>query len=272
MYYERTIQAASGGFGEYEASTEKPASADLWADEEDLLSAIRNNISADVFELGRDELPEGLEDIRGRIRGQPARVFGYVEEDHGELRATYFGISEAIGRIEVSLYSADGDWHADDTDTESAVEAGVRALYPEAQTISVSTRPDDGADVVAVDGDRQSPEARRIEERLTDWRSQAEEEAMERDAREYAVLQYGAAFFGMGSTPEAARQDAQEWLDDGNDSDSTIHDYVRGAGLVAGRLYVVRVTPRLAEAIRQRGGDVSHELRADGVFDVVPRG
>jgi len=48
-----------------------------------------------VVELGVDDLPEGCEDIRGRIHCQPARVFA-VEESNiygsGETGWTYIGI------------------------------------------------------------------------------------------------------------------------------------------------------------------------------------
>ena len=35
---------------------------------------------ADLYELGVDELPEGIEDIRGRIQNEAARVFGWLDE------------------------------------------------------------------------------------------------------------------------------------------------------------------------------------------------
>jgi hypothetical protein len=36
--------------------------------------------SADLYELGVDELPDDIEDIRGRIQGAPARVFAWLDE------------------------------------------------------------------------------------------------------------------------------------------------------------------------------------------------
>jgi hypothetical protein len=47
-----------------------------------------------LYELGVDELPDDIEDIRGRIYGAPARVFGWLDEQGG---AQYAGIVE-LGR------------------------------------------------------------------------------------------------------------------------------------------------------------------------------
>jgi hypothetical protein len=64
--------------GEYQAGE---SDAEAWDDESDLLDAMRNDVTpADLYELGVDELPEGIEDIRGRIQNEAARVFGWLDE------------------------------------------------------------------------------------------------------------------------------------------------------------------------------------------------
>jgi hypothetical protein len=65
--------------GEYQVGE---SNAEAWDDEGDLLDAMRDGIApADLYELGVDELPEGIEDIRGRIQNEPARVFGWLDEE-----------------------------------------------------------------------------------------------------------------------------------------------------------------------------------------------
>jgi len=64
-----------------------------WADEGDLLSECSQNVGS-LYELGVDELPDGLEDIRGSIHNQAGRIFGYFGDSGGELLARYFAIVE----------------------------------------------------------------------------------------------------------------------------------------------------------------------------------
>lgn len=89
MYYEISITPANAGFGEYQTS---PVNGDGWADEYDLEMAMRGN--ADLYELGVDELPEGVDDIRGRIHNEPGRVFAAVGQDG---MVAYTGIVEFGG-------------------------------------------------------------------------------------------------------------------------------------------------------------------------------
>lgn len=89
MFFQVTIVPASSGFGEYQCL---PINGEGWVDEQDLLDEITSN-NDHVFEL-TDEivasvLPGQAEDIRGRIHGQPERVFAIVD---GE-RVSYFGIT-----------------------------------------------------------------------------------------------------------------------------------------------------------------------------------
>jgi hypothetical protein len=66
------------------------SNGEIWDEEGDLLDAMRDAIApADLYELGVDELPDDIEDIRGRIQGEPARVFAWLDEEGG---AHYTGI------------------------------------------------------------------------------------------------------------------------------------------------------------------------------------
>lgn len=89
-YTECTIQPASGGFGEYDVTR-----GDTWDDETALFDAIIANEHDGIAELGVDDLPEGIEDIRGRIHNEPSRVFASLRHFDLEYEApTYFGIDE----------------------------------------------------------------------------------------------------------------------------------------------------------------------------------
>lgn len=92
MFYEQTIQPHHAGFGQYQQSGEL---GEGWTMDSDLLQEIASNIESEVFELGHDDLPAGMEDIRGLIQGGiravSERVFGYLAEDGS---ATYFAIVE----------------------------------------------------------------------------------------------------------------------------------------------------------------------------------
>lgn len=92
MYHEVTIQAASGGFGQYEANLCDVG--DGWADETDLAHEMADGCD-EMIEIEDDaELPDGVEDIRGRIRNAPDRVFACrTGEDW-----TYHGTTNRDGR------------------------------------------------------------------------------------------------------------------------------------------------------------------------------
>lgn len=87
MYKEIVIAPCASVFGKYQASE---FNGDTWEDEQDLLDAMRNTDFI-LYELGVDDLPGGLEDIRGHIHNEPTRVFGYVDEQD---ISRYVGISE----------------------------------------------------------------------------------------------------------------------------------------------------------------------------------
>ena len=54
-------------------------------------AAIFSKIDGDVYELGVDILPQGVEDIRGKIHNNPERVFAV--KDGSEIY--YFGLNAA---------------------------------------------------------------------------------------------------------------------------------------------------------------------------------
>lgn len=96
MYYFQTIQPHHAGFNQWQQSHELNNG---WAMDSDLIQEIADNLSGvELFELGKDELPEGLEDIRGNILGGTPRetilsesIFGYLGED---AQPVYFAIVE----------------------------------------------------------------------------------------------------------------------------------------------------------------------------------
>ena len=86
-YQTISIRPTSAGFGEYECT---PDRGEIWADMDDLLQEARLSMG-EIYELGIDSLPEGLEDIRGRIHEEPAKAYGVIDPDGS---AHYFGIDE----------------------------------------------------------------------------------------------------------------------------------------------------------------------------------
>lgn len=85
MYYEVSIIPASGGFGEWQT---QPINGEGWADYSDLEMEMRT--AGELYELGVDELPDGVQDIRGRIHNEPSHVFAIVDGDC----VSYTGITE----------------------------------------------------------------------------------------------------------------------------------------------------------------------------------
>lgn len=77
-FFEQTISSANGGFGEFQAN---PINGEGWADDWDLAQEMAQGAAGELLELGTDALPAGVEDIRGRIHNEPARVFVMVYAD-----------------------------------------------------------------------------------------------------------------------------------------------------------------------------------------------
>lgn len=87
MYKECVISPHHSGFemfqcGEYNGPE--------WANENDLINEMRNN-EFELYELGVDDLPTNIVDIRGSIYNEPNRIFGYI--DHQGI-TRYVGISD----------------------------------------------------------------------------------------------------------------------------------------------------------------------------------
>ena len=78
----------------------------------------------------------------------------------------------------------------------------------------------------------------------------------------FAVEQVGYAIFGVGETPEAAKQDAAQWLDAGTNTDkiSLIPSPVDGD------LRLVRITQALADIVRAHGGNVPYATLPNGTL------
>ena len=53
---------------------------------------ILNGVEWFTYELGKEDLPEGVEDIRGKIQNEPERVFAYIVND----TTIYFGLDSVI--------------------------------------------------------------------------------------------------------------------------------------------------------------------------------
>ncbi len=80
-YSEARIKPSPSGFGEYQLV---PGSGERWANEDDLVDAMRGSLSdvgAKLVELGVDVLPDRVEDIRGRVANEPKRIFALLDEE-----------------------------------------------------------------------------------------------------------------------------------------------------------------------------------------------
>lgn len=97
MYTEVDIQPMWSGFGEWEARPMDLPVEDLAEDVELLEQAIEEALIdypyGTLYKLGRDELPEEVEDIRGLIHNEPPHVYAIVFEEEN-LLVRYFGIEQ----------------------------------------------------------------------------------------------------------------------------------------------------------------------------------
>ena len=78
-----SIKPCASGFGEYEAVPD----LNTIQDDSDLL----NGVAGELYELGSEDTPDWVEDIRGRIHNEPEHVF--VERSNDEQNIHYFGYS-----------------------------------------------------------------------------------------------------------------------------------------------------------------------------------
>lgn len=69
----------------------------------------------------------------------------------------------------------------------------------------------------------------------------------------YAVYQIGHCIFGVGATPEAARADAAQWLDGGEEAAAAVPMYRRGK-FADGDVVVMPCTAVLAAQVEEQGG------------------
>ena len=83
MFYQRVSINPTASGDTYETIPDKSKAQET--------AAIFSKIDGDVYELGVDILPEGVEDIRGKIHNKPDRVFAV--KDGSEVY--YFGINAA---------------------------------------------------------------------------------------------------------------------------------------------------------------------------------
>jgi hypothetical protein len=88
MYRIDPIKSHHAGFGMYQQDTTKVSADEMYCSEQD---AIQYGTDCyEVYKLGADELPDGVEDIRGRIYG----------ESGGEAPTVYYGIgSDGAGEF-----------------------------------------------------------------------------------------------------------------------------------------------------------------------------
>ena len=79
-----SIKPCASGFGQYEAI----ADFDSIQDDADVL----NGCDGKVYQLGSEDCPNWVEDIRGNIYNEPEMIF--VERSNDQERIRYFGLSK----------------------------------------------------------------------------------------------------------------------------------------------------------------------------------
>jgi hypothetical protein len=106
MFQYVEIKGHHAGFGMWDTTI---SDGEPYEDASDLLHEIYHESfgGEEVYELGVDELPDGIADIRGTIYNQPERVFVHltptdVVDGDGNvtqaMRPQYFGITELKGQ------------------------------------------------------------------------------------------------------------------------------------------------------------------------------
>jgi hypothetical protein len=84
----------------------------------------------------------------------------------------------------------------------------------------------------------------------------------------FVLYRKGYEISGVGKTPEEAKRDASEWLDDGMEEANTAELVERDRGSI-GRLYISRCTDRLAAALMEYSGELVFDWNKDGLLDIV---
>jgi hypothetical protein len=89
MFYQGKIRPAKGVAGRWDVWRSDTA----WADDLDLLQALYTDPTYEaVYDLSQDDLPAYVEDIRGRVYDEPARILALVRMEHGVPVVQYVGI------------------------------------------------------------------------------------------------------------------------------------------------------------------------------------
>jgi hypothetical protein len=130
---EVPIKPHHAGFGMWQA--DRTAAEYEWDDAETLIQEIRSNISAEVYELGKDELPPEVEDIRGSVYEEPDRILAYVD---GDGHVWYVGVDSRVNhtddeRFVVLLEDADSEtptWVGVDLDDLKPIRPGRPEIGP----------------------------------------------------------------------------------------------------------------------------------------------
>ncbi len=81
----------------------------------------------------------------------------------------------------------------------------------------------------------------------------------------FCLYQSGQMIYGIGTTPEAAQEDANEWLQPPRLAQA-LESY---QGEIAGALYIRPCTAALYHHVRTEGGHVHYALNNDGSLDLV---
>jgi len=84
----------------------------------------------------------------------------------------------------------------------------------------------------------------------------------------FLLYREGYEIYGVGETPEAAKKDASEWLDDGIE-EAWRAEMIEKDGGVLGKLYVSKCTDRLALALEGDIRDLVFDWNEDGLIDLV---
>jgi hypothetical protein len=89
MFYQVRIAPAKGVAGRWDVWRDPV----VWADDLDLLQALYTHPAYDeVYDLAQDALPAYVEDIRGRVYDEPARILALVRTEQGVPVVQYVGI------------------------------------------------------------------------------------------------------------------------------------------------------------------------------------
>ena len=84
----------------------------------------------------------------------------------------------------------------------------------------------------------------------------------------FVLYREGYEIYGVGETPEEAKEDARVWLDDGIEEAMRAEMIEKDSG-VFGKLYISKCTDRLATALQEDNRDLVFDWNEDGLLDIV---